>query len=60
MREQLHTGDAAAATSSASTKNKDIGVLSSLMVAALAGAGNQLITMPASVVATRMQVRAEA
>lgn len=55
MRESLHTGDAPASTGS--TKNKDIGVLSSLMVAALAGAGNQLITMPASVVATRMQAQ---
>lgn len=38
------------------TKNRDIGVLASLLVAAVAGAGNQLVTMPASVVATRMQV----
>mmetsp|Transcript_9609 Transcript_9609/g.23829 ORF Transcript_9609/g.23829 Transcript_9609/m.23829 type:complete len:430 (-) Transcript_9609:780-2069(-) len=59
-RESLHTGAGAApapASSGGSTKNKDIGVLSSLLVAALAGAGNQLITMPASVVATRMQAQ---
>ena len=30
-----------------------------LLVAALAGAGNQLATMPASVVATRMQAHAK-
>ena len=39
--------------------SKDIGVLASLAVAALAGAGNQLVTMPASVVATRMQAQAK-
>ncbi|KAJ9516956.1 hypothetical protein QJQ45_027399 [Haematococcus lacustris] len=40
-----------------SSKGKDIGVLSSLLVASLAAAGNQIITMPASVVATRMQAQ---
>ncbi|KXZ43119.1 hypothetical protein GPECTOR_102g72 [Gonium pectorale] len=34
---------------------KDVGVLASLLVATAAGALNQLITMPASVVATRIQ-----
>jgi hypothetical protein len=38
------------------SERQDIGVLASFLVAALAGVGNQLITMPASVVATRMQV----
>ncbi|EFJ40234.1 hypothetical protein VOLCADRAFT_69839, partial [Volvox carteri f. nagariensis] len=40
----------------AESRSKDIGVLASLLVATIAGACNQLITMPASVVATRMQV----
>ncbi|KAG1680396.1 hypothetical protein FOA52_015487 [Chlamydomonas sp. UWO 241] len=42
------------------TKHEAIGVLASLLVAALAGAGNQLVTMPASVVTTRMQARSKA
>jgi hypothetical protein len=42
-------------SSTSSTKDKDIGILSSLLVAALAGVGNQLLTMPAGVVSTRMQ-----
>lgn len=59
FREGLHAkkDGVAPAASSGSTKNKEIGILSSLLVAAVAGAGNQLLTMPASVVATRMQVR---
>mmetsp|Transcript_11272 Transcript_11272/g.24282 ORF Transcript_11272/g.24282 Transcript_11272/m.24282 type:complete len:394 (-) Transcript_11272:1167-2348(-) len=52
---------AAAATDQAeaagSSKNVNIGVLASLLVAAIAGAGNQLITLPASVLATRMQAQ---
>lgn len=37
------------------SRNENIGVLASLLVAALAGAGNQLITTPAQVVTTQMQ-----
>lgn len=48
-----HTGTGAYGSS---TKHKDIGILSSLLVAAVAGVGNQLLTMPAGVVTTRMQV----
>lgn len=36
-------------------KGADMSITASLIVAALAGAGNQLLTMPASVIATRMQ-----
>ncbi|GIL93404.1 hypothetical protein Vretimale_6054 [Volvox reticuliferus] len=39
----------------AENRSKDIGVIASLLVATVAGGLNQLITMPASVVATRMQ-----
>ena len=38
-------------------RKQDIGVLASLLVAALAGAGNQLCTMPMSVISTRMQAQ---
>ncbi|GLI67815.1 hypothetical protein VaNZ11_012068 [Volvox africanus] len=41
--------------SAAGNRSKDIGVIASLLVATTAGALNQLITMPASVVATRIQ-----
>ncbi|GLC37465.1 hypothetical protein PLESTB_001857200 [Pleodorina starrii] len=37
------------------SRSRDIGVLASLLVATTAGALNQLITMPVSVVATRVQ-----
>uniref|UniRef100_A0A7S0YCV8 Uncharacterized protein n=1 Tax=Polytomella parva TaxID=51329 RepID=A0A7S0YCV8_9CHLO len=39
------------------SRNKSIGVLASLFVATAAGAGNQLVTLPFSVVATRMQAQ---
>jgi adenine nucleotide transporter 17 len=39
----------------AATAAGDIGVLASLLVAALAGAGNQLVTTPAQVVTTQLQ-----
>ncbi|GIL56566.1 hypothetical protein Vafri_11907 [Volvox africanus] len=39
----------------AENRSKDIGVIASLLVATAAGALNQIITMPASVVATRIQ-----
>ncbi|GAX81998.1 hypothetical protein CEUSTIGMA_g9426.t1 [Chlamydomonas eustigma] len=42
-----------------SSKDQQIDVLSSLLVAAVAGIGNQLVTMPASVVATRMQAQSK-
>eukprot|EP00798_Chlamydomonas_sp_ICE-L_P021738 gene21738-28760_t len=48
------------ATSTDLPRNAKIGVLSSLLVAAVAGAGNQLCTMPASVVATRMLAKQKA
>ncbi|GFR50071.1 hypothetical protein Agub_g12213 [Astrephomene gubernaculifera] len=41
--------------SGAESRSKDIGMLASLLVPLVAGALNQLTTMPASVVATRMQ-----
>ena len=40
---------------SSKDSGSDLSVATSLLVAALAGAGNQLVTMPASVIATRMQ-----
>ncbi len=46
-------------SASSESKGQDIDVVSSLLVAALAGAGNQLLTMPASVVATRMQAQSK-
>lgn len=39
------------------TRSSSIGVLASLLVATLAGAGNQLVTLPFSVIATRMQAQ---
>eukprot|EP00798_Chlamydomonas_sp_ICE-L_P003784 gene3784-13852_t len=54
-------GDASSqATSTDLPRNAKIGVLASLLVAAVAGVGNQLCTMPASVVATRMLVKQKA
>ena len=41
------------------SRRQDIGIGASLLVAALAGTGNQLVTMPASVVTTRMQAQAK-
>jgi adenine nucleotide transporter 17 len=41
--------------SAAATADADIGVVASLLVAALAGAGNQLVTTPAQVVTTQLQ-----
>ncbi len=56
-QKQEASGEASAAQPAASSKDKDIGFLASLLVPAVAAVGNQLCTMPASVVATRMQVR---
>lgn len=44
-----------AAGGGAAKSDADIGVLASLLVAALAGAGNQLVTTPAQVVTTQLQ-----
>lgn len=45
--------------STASARTEDIGVVASLCVAALAGAGNQLITTPAQVMTTQMQAQSK-
>eukprot|EP00201_Polytomella_parva_P006117 CAMPEP_0175079942 /NCGR_PEP_ID=MMETSP0052_2-20121109/25175_1 /TAXON_ID=51329 ORGANISM="Polytomella parva, Strain SAG 63-3" /NCGR_SAMPLE_ID=MMETSP0052_2 /ASSEMBLY_ACC=CAM_ASM_000194 /LENGTH=345 /DNA_ID=CAMNT_0016350473 /DNA_START=68 /DNA_END=1105 /DNA_ORIENTATION=- len=39
------------------SRTKSIGVLASLLVATVAGAGNQMVTLPFSVIATRMQAQ---
>lgn len=61
---QAQSGNAGAVSASsdskpagASTKNQSIGIVASLLVAAVAGIGNQLVTMPAAVVITRMQAQ---
>ena len=61
---QAKSGNAGAVSASAdskpagaSTKNQSIGIVASLLVAAVAGIGNQLVTMPAAVVITRMQAQ---
>jgi adenine nucleotide transporter 17 len=47
-------------TPSGSSRTEDIGVVASLLVAAIAGAGNMLITTPAAVITTQMQARSKA
>mmetsp|Transcript_21859 Transcript_21859/g.37345 ORF Transcript_21859/g.37345 Transcript_21859/m.37345 type:complete len:428 (+) Transcript_21859:27-1310(+) len=43
-----------------STKHHSIGIMASLMVSSLAGMGNQLLTLPLTVCATRMQAAKKA